>query len=252
LLEGKLIQNLYMEPLEASSLEVFRNYKDELTSKGFNILFEAHKAETEPLAHYFGGFGPGGQSIYYNAVDGHYIAAVKEEGGVKSYVALYVVEYRDGFDGLSFSPSKDQGLVRLDVLAVGNMSSQMTAISASQITKSIETDGKVALYGLLFDFNKATLRPDSRPTLEQMAKYLTDHPAQKIYIVGHTDNVGGFEFNLDLSKARAATVAAELAQTYKVDPTRITATGVGLLAPVASNATEEGRTKNRRVELVAR
>ncbi len=69
-------------------------------------------------------------------------------------------------------------------------------------------------------------------------------------IVGHTDSQGGFDYNMDLSKRRAAAVAADLAKTYQIPSARLQTAGVGYLAPVGSNATEDGRAKNRRVELV--
>ena len=126
----------------------------------------------------------------------------------------------------------------------------MVVVSSSEIARGLIASGKVALYGVLFDFNKASLKPESRPTLDEVGKYLKDNPGQKIYVIGHTDNVGGFDFNMQLSQARAAAVVADLAKTYGVAPSRVRASGVGLQAPVASNASEDGRAKNRRVELL--
>ena len=105
-------------------------------------------------------------------------------------------------------------------------------------------------YGLFFDFNKATLQPESKPTLDEIARFLSANPGLKVHVVGHTDNVGGVEFNQRLSQARADAVVAALARGYGVPPSRMRPAGVGLLSPVASNADEEGRAKNRRVELL--
>ena len=72
----------------------------------------------------------------------------------------------------------------------------------------------------------------------------------KLRVVGHTDDQGKADYNLDLSRRRAASVVRELTSKYGIDPSRLDAFGAGLYAPIASNASEEGRAKNRRVELV--
>ena len=251
-LEGRLVQNVYAVPMGPSSAEVFRNYKADLDAKGFKLLFEARQGDTGPaMGSFFENMGPGTQIWGYSPDEARYAAAVKEEGEAKTYVSLYVVEYKDGYEP-KFSPQKGQVMVRLDVLQSGELSDRMTVVSAAEITKNLESNGKVALYGITFDFNKATIKPESRPTLDEIGKFLKDNPAQKIYVIGHTDNVGGFDSNMQLSKARAASVAADLTKTYGVAADRMVASGVGLQAPVAPNTTEEGRAKNRRVELLPR
>jgi outer membrane protein OmpA-like peptidoglycan-associated protein len=120
------------------------------------------------------------------------------------------------------------------------------------MSQALAAGGRVALYGILFDFNKAEIKPESRPALAEIAKLLSQEPGLKLHVVGHTDNVGGFDFNLGLSKRRAEAVVAALARDYGIAPGRLTPNGVAYLAPVAVNTTEEGRAKNRRVELVPR
>jgi OmpA-OmpF porin, OOP family len=114
----------------------------------------------------------------------------------------------------------------------------------------LQADGKIALYGLFFDTGKAEVKAESKPQLDEMAKLLQGQPALKVYIVGHTDSQGGLEANLALSQQRAQAVVAALAGAYKVDAKRLQARGVASLAPVASNANDAGRARNRRVELV--
>jgi outer membrane protein OmpA-like peptidoglycan-associated protein len=251
-LEGRLAQNVYAVPMGPSSAEVFRNYKLDLDAKGFKLLFEARQADTGPyLGSFFENMGPGTQIWGYSPDEARYASAVKEDGAAKTYVSLYVVEYRDGYEP-KFSPQKGQVMVRLDALQIGELSDRMTVVSAAEITKNLESNGKVALYGITFDFNKATIKPESRPTLDEIGKFLKDNPTQKIYVIGHTDNVGGFDSNMQLSKARATAVAADLTKTYGIAADRMVASGVGLQAPVAPNTTDEGRAKNRRVELLPR
>jgi OmpA-OmpF porin, OOP family len=251
-LEGRLTQNVYAVPENVSSEDVFRNYKAELAAKGFTVLFEAARADTGPwLGEYFAGTGPGTQIWAYSPDEARYIAALKNDGGVKAYVALYIVEFQNGYEP-KFMPAKGQAMVRLDAIQIGQVADRMVVVSADQITKSLASEGKVALYGILFDFNKASLKPESRPTLDEIARFLKANPAQNVYVIGHTDNVGGFESNMQLSNGRAQAVAADLSRTYGIPANRMFASGVGLQAPVASNASEEGRAKNRRVELLPR
>lgn len=108
----------------------------------------------------------------------------------------------------------------------------------------------MTLYGILFDFNKSDIKPQSKPALDEIARYLAADPARRLHVVGHTDGVGGFDFNIKLSQARADAVVAELVRSYGIAAGRLKGNGVGMLAPIASNATDEGRAQNRRVELV--
>jgi OmpA-OmpF porin, OOP family len=97
---------------------------------------------------------------------------------------------------------------------------------------------------------KADLKPESDATLKEIAKLLQQDPRLKLYVVGHTDNVGVLASNMDLSKRGGDAVVKVLTTTYNVAAARLTAEGDGPTAPVASNDTEEGRGQNRRVELV--
>ncbi len=115
----------------------------------------------------------------------------------------------------------------------------------------IEKKGHVALYGIHFDFDSARVKPESEPTLSAIATMLAARPSLKVYVVGHTDMVGGLDYNLALSGRRADAVVDALTHRHHIAGTRLAARGVGPLCPVDTNATEEGRRLNRRVELVA-
>jgi len=129
---------------------------------------------------------------------------------------------------------------------------QSVVVSAEQIAKAMGDEGKVVFYGIYFDTDKATLKAESAPTLAQMAKWLTTNAGAKVFIVGHTDMQGALERNQKLSRDRAAAVIAALVTEHGIKGDRLVADGVGPLAPVASNASETGRAKNRRVEMVLR
>ncbi len=108
----------------------------------------------------------------------------------------------------------------------------------------------IILRGVRFDFNKATLRPESYPILDEAAKILKENPTIKVEIQGHTCSIGTEEYNLRLSRARAAAVVDYLVNVHHIDPRRLIARGYGESRPIAPNDTEAGRELNRRVEFV--
>ncbi|MFL6447368.1 MAG: OmpA family protein [Bryobacteraceae bacterium] len=118
------------------------------------------------------------------------------------------------------------------------------------MSKSLSSAGKIALYGIHFDTDQDRLRPDSEPLLKEIAKLLSSNAQLSIHVVGHTDNQGKPDFNLDLSRRRPAAVVRELESRFSVPANRLDSFGCGLYAPVVSNDSEEGRAKNRRVEFV--
>ena len=119
---------------------------------------------------------------------------------------------------------------------------------AESLKAELDKYGRVALY-INFDFNKATLRPDAKPIIEQVLKLLQENPDLKLSIEGHTDNVGSHDYNVKLSQMRAAAVVSSLVAAH-IAPGRLSSGGSGPDRPIADNDTEKGRAKNRRVELV--
>ncbi len=120
--------------------------------------------------------------------------------------------------------------------------------ASSDLGKSLAKDCHVALYGVLFDFNKATLKPESDSVLQSVLGLLQKDPALKLEVQGHTDNVGGDDYNQKLSEARAKSVMAWLV-AHGTAPARLSFKGFGKTVPVASNDNDDGRAKNRRVEI---
>ena len=127
---------------------------------------------------------------------------------------------------------------------------QYVVADAAALGSDIKSTGHVAVYGITFDTNKSVVKPESKPALDEIAKLLKQDPALKLKVVGHTDMVGSLEANMALSQARAEAVVQVLVSQHGVAAARLKGYGVGPLAPVASNDTDEGRAKNRRVELV--
>ena len=183
----------------------------------------------------------------------NYMNAVKKAGGT--------VVYEDG-SNVYLKLVKDNLITWVRVNASGDAYSyfvwiieeaemeQDIVVDAKSMMSDINAQGRVALYGIYFDFDKSEVKPESDPTLKEISKLLSENPTLKLYVVGHTDNVGDYNYNMKLSQSRAEAVVKVLVSKYGVDNKRLTPAGVGPLAPVTTNDTEEGKAKNRRVELI--
>jgi OmpA-OmpF porin, OOP family len=186
----------------------------------------------------------------------NYINAVKAIGGQLVY------EYHDPGEDIVLKVAKNGIETWVYLTANGNGSYMMHLIEkqamnqdvvadANSLAKSIKDSGKVAIYGIHFDTGKAEIKQESEPSLMEIAKLLQANPKLKLYVVGHTDNMGAFDYNIKLSQERAASVVKALVGKYGISASRLQPFGAGPVALVASNQTEEGRAQNRRVELVA-
>jgi len=122
-------------------------------------------------------------------------------------------------------------------------------IDAAALSQGISETGKIAVYGIYFDSGKSIIKPESKPTIDEIVKMLEQNPKLKIFVVGHTDGDGSLESNMKLSSDRAAAVVKALTENG-ISASRLKSSGVGPYCPVESNHTEEGKAKNRRVELV--
>jgi len=261
--EGALTRILYAAPEGRSTLEVFRNYRTELTDKGFTAIFECKGAEcgAGPDAPRAGStiisrallpraplenMGKVTQYAFSEPQDVRYLSAKldRPEGAV--YVSLAVAI--EGFE--QFPQTAKRALVLLDVVETGEMEQRMVLVEADAMAKALTETGRIALYGIYFDTDSTTIKPESKETLDEIAKLLNADAALKLYVVGHTDNQGAYDYNMSLSARRAGSVVAALTSAYGVAAERLKSAGVGFLAPVAGNGNEEGRALNRRVELV--
>ena len=139
---------------------------------------------------------------------------------------------------------------------LGDRSSRLVRISyplehaSTRIAESLSSTGRAEVYGIYFDFSKATIRPESEPVLKEIADVMAKNPAWKLSVEGHTDNIGGAASNQELSTRRAAAVRQALVDRYHVASSRLTPAGFGASRPKETNDTLEGRARNRRVELV--
>lgn len=121
---------------------------------------------------------------------------------------------------------------------------------SGQLEKSLASTGRADVYDIYFTFNSDQIREESEPRLREIADALNKHSDWKLSVEGHTDGIGSNNYNLDLSRRRAAAVKDALVKRYKIEPGRLTTSGFGASRPKDTNDTLEGRAHNRRVELV--
>lgn len=253
--EGRSANRFYWGPKGRSALEIHRNYQQALAAAGFKVLYaceteQCDKANTQHLVQElprevnWKEFNPFVSGIFNssNQPRFHLVSAAKPGPGGTTYVMVAISDY----------PEFQRVRQFVQIVEPAVLDGGKVTVDTRAIQEGLQRDGKVALYGVSFDTNKAVIREQSAEQLEQMAKALQAQPKMKVFIVGHTDDQGEFDANLALSQKRAQAVVDALAGKYGIAASRMSARGVANLAPVASNASDEGRAKNRRVELVAR
>ena len=125
-----------------------------------------------------------------------------------------------------------------------------TKIQNFKLRRVPKVGEKIILRGIYFDFNSATIKPESYPVLDDAAKVLTARPNMRIEIGGHTDSIGSDSYNMELSYSRANSVRDYLIRYHQIDPSRLIARGYGETMPIADNRTKSGRDNNRRIEFM--
>lgn len=253
--EGRVSRYTYLAPEGRSVVELLRNYRLEFERLGLETLYEKKADER-------GWFGPTlgtsseedglGQILMYNEAQERVLVG-RSKDSQPTYYYVFVTAYKDGVipDALREAVTPGRGLVHLVVVAPESLAERMAFVDAAEMSRSLAASGRVILEGLYFDTDSDTLRPDSQPLIDEIVKLLRQDPQLKVHVVGHTDNQGTIQYNLDLSRRRSASVVRELTTRHGIAADRLDSFGAGPYAPVAANDTEEGRAQNRRVELVA-
>ncbi len=260
--EGKVTRVAYLAPTGKTRLEVQRNYQEALTKAGFVKKFACDGDAcgrsariNEPLIPYAEHMkqlqGYGRQSdpaflVLNTNQDPHYIWGTLKAEDRDVAVAIFI----SVLNGSDDDPLKDRVGVFVETVEPKPMKTGQVTVDAGAMEKGLAAEGRIALYGVYFDTGKADIKPESKPQLDEMGKLLDADRSIKVYIVGHTDNQGALDANLSLSQRRADAIVAALVRDYKVDAKRLATKGVAGYAPVATNDTDAGRAKNRRVELV--
>lgn len=265
--EGRITRLVYFAPLGKTPLEVHRNYEQALAAAGMKTVVSCTPAQPTcehmhfPLGDRYGDLkevdfaaerdrhpnskiseqldSVGGASNL-GAAQMHFTYGTLDRKGTPVHVLVSTGQiYRSQFVATYLEIAEPQA-----------MKGGQVTVNADALQKGLKADGKIALYGIYFDTGKAEVKPESKPQLDEIARMLSAQPKLRVYLVGHTDNQGAEDGNLSLSQRRAQAVAEALGKGYKIEAGRLAARGVGSLAPVASNEAEDGRARNRRVELV--
>ncbi|HWA31607.1 MAG TPA: OmpA family protein [Rhizomicrobium sp.] len=259
--EGQVTRVLYRVPAGHTALEVFRNYEAMLKSQGFAVSFTLDPCESLSWARYFNDkfylqTGFTGDNPFDSAGPAScYLTAKGAKNGKQVTVALLVAEVLQDF---AFNLPAGKGrvamkagqiLAEFDVVTGEAVADQMVVVKAQDMANQLAATGKVDIYGILFDVDKTDIKPESKPTLDQVALLLKNDPKLNLEISGHTDNTGTADHNMKLSQGRANAVVQALVKSYGIAAGRLHARGYGATKPVATNDTDDGRAKNRRVEL---
>lgn len=247
-LAGRLTRLYYLAPQGRSAFEVFANYREAIDKAGMTTVWSC---SDEDCGRNFADLAVRTMHLdlentlearigFSDAERPHYLLAESKRAQGDLHVAVLAA---------TLSTRQRAGVYVL--IAEGKpMDTGLVTLDANALQRSLRDGGKAVVYGIHFDFGKADVRPDSKPQLDEIAHVLAADPSLRLKITGHTDNVGGADYNRELSRRRAQAIVAVLGRDYGIAADRFSAAGMGADAPVASNDSEDGRAKNRRVELV--
>jgi len=259
--EGRVTRLYYLSPAGKSVLEVQSNYEQALTRAGASRIDACAGADCRGRRGAFRSLANReGKQAAKGEVEGWGTTSMLDQwfdddsfrwwyGTLKSGGTTLHVAVLSAKPGLIALQEKYVATV-VQIVEPRAMETGKVTVDAGALARGLQAEGKIAIYGVYFDTGKSELKPESKPQLDEMAKLLQSNASMRVFIVGHTDNQGALEGNLALSKARAQAVVDALVKNHKIDAKRLAAAGVANYAPVASNAGDAGRARNRRVELV--
>lgn len=255
--EGRVTRTFYKyEGEDRTFSEVYKNYLGALQAEKFEILGQGLSADRkgtdvgsrqwmEVTFQKNPATKPGAVGTMFSGTSSSggagAIVAKKERAAGTAYVVIFVEQHSKRYVG-----------TLIDIVEVESAETGLVVVDAEAMGSDIDEYGRVVLNGIVFDFDKASLKPESDVALEAIAEYLKANMDMRFYVVGHTDSKGTFAYNRKLSSDRALAVADALKDRYGIAAERLEPHGVGPLVPVFSNATDAGREQNRRVELVQR
>jgi len=246
-ISGKVTTLNYEMDKKLSPLLVWKNYEQALLDNDIDIIFQC-KAKTcgnylirnnydntvFENKHGFDFYNLNKKSDYY------FFSAVKKDGSGDIYLTGYFLKR------YAHLPLE----MTIDIIETKPLTKVNLNVASEKLSEEIKTNGRVSLYGIEFDYDKATLKKGSEPQLNEISKFLKENKKISIYVVGHTDNKGSYQYNQSLSEKRANTIVDTLSQKYQIKSDRLHAIGIGPVSPDAANNTMQNMQKNRRVELV--
>ncbi len=261
-IEGEHWSIVYTLPEDASTLHVLRSYTQAFEEAGFEVLFSGSGDELDGQNGY-SAFFANNDTLRHTSLRGthqrspresdfRYIAAGMdhpEYGRVVVAVSTFNARRRGG--GTSIHGGNPT-IVAVEIAQSGELEIVMEhrVLEPDDLERGLIVDGRIAVHNILFGFDSAEILPESAESLGHIASLMRDRPDLNLLVVGHTDSVGSYDYNLDLSYQRARSVSQWLTSEHGIPAERLRPAGAGMMSPATSNRTEAGRELNRRVELV--
>lgn len=250
--EGEWIRMVYgFDDEDISALRVHRSFLDRLPQSGFELIFEGGdmaliEGTRGRAANFMLADGGGRRLLIANLVlnqreAAYYLIARHQTEPVTIAISTVIAAGRPGGTHYVVNIVTEEEMV---------IAMDHRPLSAGEMEAGLISEGRVAIQDILFGFDSDVILPESSESLATIADLLRDRPELKLLVVGHTDDVGDFDYNLRLSMSRAQAVARYLSEQHGIAAERLSAAGAGMMAPLASNRSEAGRAQNRRVELV--
>lgn len=262
-LEGEHWSIVYGMPEETSTLHIHRSYTKALTDAGFEILYSASGEELDGDNGFT--FFSRNETLRHDALstthqrsareaDFRYLAAAinhPELGRVVVAVSTYNALRRSSGEAMGSFGNKPT-ITSVEVVQSKELEIKMEhrVLEPDALEQGLIVDGRIAVYNILFAFDSAEILPDSSESLKHIAQLMKDRAQLTLLVVGHTDSIGDYDYNLKLSFNRAEAVVKYLASKHGIEEGRLRAAGAGMMSPATSNRSESGRELNRRVELV--
>ena len=250
-LEGAVFQKVWTIPAQdLTTLQILAPVRDQLIAAGFVVLFECETAACGGFDFRFGVDIAAEPAMHVDLGDFRYLAAKRSGPDGPDHVAVIVSRSSKlGFVQIT-EIGKGQAAAEPLVTAATKAPEQPTQNASTPLGDGLAKQGSVALDDLIFASGASDLAPGEYASLEALAAYLRSNPSSKVALVGHTDASGGLAGNIALSRARAASVRVKMIANYAIPTEQIISEGAGYLSPRDSNLTDQGRTRNRRVEVM--
>lgn len=235
-----------------TTLQILTPLRDQLIEAGYDIAFECADTRCGGFDFRFEQEILPEPEMHVDLGDYRYLAALRGEGEALEYLTLLVSRSRTaGF--VQITRVGTNLVADADVIASTKAVAPQAvapAIMTGPIGEALATNGYAPLDDLVFETGSSSLGTGEFASLTALAEWLIENPDQTVAVVGHTDAVGSLSGNIALSRKRATSVRARLVGDLNVPKNQVAADGVGYLSPRASNLSEEGRDKNRRVEVI--
>lgn len=252
--DGLIRRQWCQAPDERSPLEIIRNYEQAIREKGGEILFitrepQSVEIDEEKLSDYFKTHrrdrGLATRVFSYTYFPGEmseFLSARITAPDAEYYLTIA--------SGRGHRAARQDNITFFEIVTLEIESMELGKVTLDALREGVATYGKAPVYNIHFETGSAEVRPESAEALKIISEFMKQNTSERFFVVGHTDNVGDYDMNQELSYARASAVVGLLIDEYGVDSNQIKPVGIGPVSPILSNSSEEGKARNRRVEIV--